>query len=287
MSEFGVILIDKPPNITSFDVVKKLRKITGIRKIGHSGTLDPFATGLMQLCIGKATRVVSKLTNEDKTYLATCKLGIQTDTGDNTGEIIKQETPPIITENKLNEIIPEILKITSQIPHKFSAVKIDGKRAYELARQKQDIKLKSRAVRILSFNIMNYKDNMITYEARVSKGTYIRVLSETIAEKLGTPGTTTALRRTKIGEIDLKQAVKLEDLSTNNWKEHLIPLSKIFSFLTNVKLESEQKELFRNGGIIALTRKDGDDVIVLDKAGDCIGFGFIKDGYLKPKIVLI
>ncbi len=287
MSEFGVILIDKPPNITSFDVVKKLRKITGIRKIGHSGTLDPFATGLMQLCIGKATRIVSKLTNENKTYLATCQLGIQTDTGDFTGETIKQETPPTITENKLKKIIPEILKITSQIPHKFSAIKVNGKRAYELARQKQEVKLQSRDVKILGFNIISYKDNLITYEAHVSKGTYIRVLSETIAEKLGTIGTTTTLRRTKIGEIDLKQAVKLEDLSTNNWKEHLIPLSQIFSFLSTVKLESEQKELFRNGGNIELSRNDEDEVIVLDKAGDCIGFGFIKDGFLKPKIVLI
>ncbi len=287
MSEFGVILIDKPPNITSFDVVKKLRKITDIRKIGHSGTLDPFATGLMQLCIGKATRVVSKLTNENKSYLATCQLGIKTDTGDLTGEIIKQETSPIISENKLNKIIPEILKITSQIPHKFSAIKVDGKRAYELARQKQDVILQPREVKILGFNIISYKDNLITYEAHVSKGTYIRVLSETIAEKLGTIGTTTTLSRTKIGEIDLTQAVKLEDLNANNWKEHLIPLTQIFPFLSTVKLESEQKELFRNGGNIALSRNDEDEVIVLDKAGDCIGFGFIKDGFIKPKIVLI
>ena len=124
MSNFGVILIDKPPDITSFDVVKKLRKITGIKKIGHTGTLDPFATGLLQICIGKATRVASKLTNEDKTYLATCQFGIQTETGDNTGEIIKQEKPPKISKEDLNNVISEILQITSQIPHKFSAVRL-------------------------------------------------------------------------------------------------------------------------------------------------------------------
>jgi len=287
MSEFGVILIDKPPNITSFDVVKKLRKITSIRKIGHSGTLDPFATGLMQLCIGKATRVVSKLTNEDKTYLATCQLGIKTDTGDNTGEIIKQETPPTITKDKLNELIPEIFKITSQTPHKFSAIKVDGKRAYELARQKKDVKLQAREVRILEFCIKKYIENNLTYEARVSKGTYIRVLSETIAEKLGTIGTTTILRRMKIGDIDLTQAVKLEHLNADNWKDHLIPLSQIFPTLVKAKLENEQQELFRNGGNIELSGNDEEEVIVLDKAGDCIGFGFIKDGFLKPKIVLI
>ncbi|MDA3814004.1 MAG: tRNA pseudouridine(55) synthase, partial [Candidatus Cloacimonetes bacterium] len=112
MSDFGVIFINKSPNITSFDVVKQLRKITGIRKIGHSGTLDPFATGLLQLCIGKATRVVSKLTKEDKTYLATCQFGIQTDTGDSTGKIIKQEVPPKITKEDISNIKSDILKIT-------------------------------------------------------------------------------------------------------------------------------------------------------------------------------
>lgn len=287
MSDFGVILIDKPPNITSFDVVKKLRKITGIRKIGHTGTLDPFATGLLQLCIGKATRVVSKLTESNKTYLATCQLGIQTDTGDMTGEMIKQQEPPKITREALNNIIPEILKITSQIPHKFSAVKIDGKRAYELARQKKEVNLQSRPIKILEFSIENFENNKLTYEAQVSKGTYIRVLSETIAEKLGTIGTTITLKRTKIGRIDLNNAFKLEDINSDNWKECLIPLTQIFSSLSKVHLDSEQKELFRNGGNVQTSLNDEDEVIVLDNANECVGFGYIKEGLLKPKIVFI
>ena len=287
MPDFGVILIDKPPNITSFDVVRKLRKITGIRKIGHTGTLDPFATGLLQLCIGKATRVVSKLTENNKTYLATCQLGIQTDTGDITGEIIKQEKLPKITEEDINNIIPEILKISSQIPHKFSAVKVDGKRAYELARQKKEVNLQSRSIKILGFSIENFENNKLTYKAHVSKGTYIRVLSETIAEKLGTIGTTITLRRTKIGEIDLNTAVKLEDLNSNNWKEHLVPLTQIFSSYEKVQLKPEQKELFRNGGNVQTSLNDEDEVIVLDNADRCVGFGYIKEGSLKPKIVFI
>jgi tRNA pseudouridine55 synthase len=287
MSDFGVILIDKPPNITSFDVVRKLRKITGIRKIGHTGTLDPFATGLLQLCIGKATRVVAKLTENDKTYLATCQLGIQTDTGDLTGETIKQEKPPKITKEVLNNIIPEILNITSQIPHKFSAVKVDGKRAYELARQKKEVNLQSRPIQILNFNVEEFKDNNLTYKAHVSKGTYIRVLSETIAEKLGTIGTTISLRRTKIGKIDLNSAVKLEYLNNDNWKKYLIPLTQIFSSVQKVQLKLEQKDLFRNGGNVQTSLNDEDEVIVLDNADLCIGFGYIKEGSLKPKIVFI
>ncbi len=287
MSDFGVILIDKPPNITSFDVVRKLRKITGIRKIGHTGTLDPFATGLLQLCIGKATRVVSKLTENDKTYIATCQLGIQTDTGDLTGEIIKQEKPPKITEEELNNIVPEILKISSQIPHKFSAVKVDGKRAYELARKKEEVNLQSRPIKILGFSIENFKDNKLTYKAHVSKGTYIRVLSETIAEKLGTIGATINLRRTKIGKIDLNNVVKLEDLNSSNWKEYLVPLTQIFSSIKKVNLKLEQIELFKNGGNVKTLLNDEKEIIVLDNTDKCVGFAYIKEGSLKPKIVLI
>ena len=287
MSDFGVILIDKPPNITSFEVVRKLRKITGIRKIGHTGTLDPFATGLLQLCIGKATRVVSKLTENDKTYLATCQLGIQTDTGDLTGEITNQEEPPKITEEDLNNIIPEILKISSQIPHKFSAVKVDGKRAYELARKKEEVNLQSRPIKILGFSIENFKDNKLTYKAHVSKGTYIRVLSETIAEKLGTIGATINLRRTKIGKIDLNNVVKLEDLNSSNWKEYLVPLTQIFSSIKKVNLKLEQIELFKNGGNVKTLLNDEEEIIVLDNTDKCVGFAYIKEGSLKPKIVLI
>jgi len=287
MSDFGVMLIDKPPNITSFDVVRELRKITGIKKIGHTGTLDPFATGLLQLCIGKATRVVSKLIENDKTYLATCQLGIQTDTGDLTGNIIKQEEPPKITKEDSNNIIPEILKITSQIPHKFSAVKVNGKRAYELARQKKEVVLQSRPIKILGFSIENFEDNKLTYKAHVSKGTYIRVLSETIAEKLGTIGTTISLRRTKIGEVDLNSAVKLDDLNSSNWKDYLIPLTQIFSSYAKVHLKLEQMELFRNGVNVKIQLNDEDEVIVLDNDDRCVGFGYIKEGSLKPQIVFI
>lgn len=287
MPNFGVILIDKPPNITSFDIVRELRKITGIRKIGHTGTLDPFATGLIQICIGKATRVVSKLTEKDKTYQATCQLGIQTDTGDMTGEVIKCEELPKITEVEIHALIPKIMNISYQIPHRFSAVKVNGKRAYELARQKKEVSLRSRPIKILDFKIQNFVSNKLTYTAHVSKGTYIRVLSETIAQELGTIGTTSDLRRIKIGEIDIKDAVRLEDLDEGNWQDHLIPLEKVFVSHAKYNLVPEQIQLFINGGKIKIMKKDRDDIMVLDNSGKCIGFGIIKEGYLKPKLVLV
>ncbi|RLC57731.1 MAG: hypothetical protein DRH89_02860, partial [Candidatus Cloacimonadota bacterium] len=161
------------------------------------------------------------------------------------------------------------------------------KRAYELARQKKEVNLQSRPIKILGFGIENFENNKLTYKAQVSKGTYIRVLSETIAEKLGTIGTTINLRRTKIGKIDLNSAVKLEDLNCDNWKEYLIPLTQIFSSYAKIHLEPGQKELFRNGGHVKIPLIDENEVIVLDNANECVGFGYIKEGLLKPKIVFI
>ncbi|MDA3813205.1 MAG: hypothetical protein PF570_03015, partial [Candidatus Cloacimonetes bacterium] len=186
-----------------------------------------------------------------------------------------------------SNIKSDILKITSQIPHKFSAVKVNGKRAYDLARQQKEVVLQSRPILIQGFDIEKLEDNRLIYKAHVSKGTYIRVLSETIAEKLGTIGTTVNLRRTKIGNIDLSDAIKLEDLNINNWKKHLVPLAKIFSSLTRVYIEPEQQEFFHNGSIIEVSQKDDDEVIVLNNADECIGFGYIKEGSLNPKMVLI
>lgn len=287
MSDLGVILVDKPPNITSFDIIRKLRKITGIKKIGHSGTLDPFATGLMQICIGKATRIVSKLSNNDKTYTATCRLGIQTDTGDTTGEVIKKEKVPNITNEQLEEIKDKILNLSAQIPPKFSAVKINGKRAYELARQKQEVQLKSRPIKIFDFRIDKFVNNELTYTAHVSKGTYIRVLSETIAEALRTIGTTITLRRTKIGNNVIEDAVKLEDIQESNWRDYLIPLEVVFTDHPKYVLDPKQIQLFKNGGKLDIKKVDLNEVMVLDNSGRCVGFGNVLDGYLKPKLVLI
>lgn len=287
MSDLGVILIDKPPNITSFDIVRKLRKITGIKKIGHSGTLDPFATGLMQICIGKATRIVSKLTANSKTYTATCLLGIQTDTADITGKVINKSEVPSINKKQLEELKNNILNIESQIPPKFSAVKVNGKRAYELARQKRGVKLQARPVEILGFQIEKFINNELTYTAHVSKGTYIRVLSETIAQKLGTVGTTTILRRTKIGDNVIEDAVKLEDLDDSNWRNNLIPLEEVFADQPKLLLDPKQVSLYKNGGKIKVEEDNKSEVMVLDKSGSCIGFGNIVDGFLKPKLVLI
>ena len=286
MSEFGIILIDKPAGITSFDVVKKTRKITNIRKVGHTGTLDPFASGLLPVCIGKATRIADKLSSKDKEYIVTMKLGIKTDTGDKTGKIIEKKIQEFEI-NDLKQIIPDILNISEQIPPKFSAVKIDGKRAYELARKDEEINLKARPIKIINFEILKYEHPFISYKTLVSKGTYIRVLSETFATKLGAIALTWELRRTKIGKLNIQNSIKLEELTQDNWKNHLLSIAFILPDFPLINLKKEEIESFRNGRFFTVTETNQNEIMVLDEENNCIGFAEIQNNICKPKMVLI
>jgi len=198
---------------------------------------------------------------------------------------IKQEQGRI--KDELKKLEDKIINISSQIPPKFSAVKVNGKRAYELARKKQDVQLRSRPIKIFDFRIDNFINNELTYTAQVSKGTYVRVLSETIAQELGTIGTTSVLRRIKIGRNVIDEAVRLEEIKLNKWRDYLIPLEKVFTDYPVFTLDLKQMQLFKNGGKIGVKEEDSDEVMVLDNSGKCIGFGNISEGNLKPKLVLI
>jgi len=285
MNKFGVLLIDKPVQITSFEVIKQLRKITNIRKMGHAGTLDPFASGLLPVCVGKATRIIDRLMNSEKEYLVKMKLGVRSSTGDPESEIIKEQKVEEISAAKLAELNDQITKIDMQIPHRFSAVKINGKRAYDLARKNQQFELPARPIKIHSFILIEYHHPILVYKVIVSKGTYIRSLSETIAEKLGTIGMTLELRRTKIGEMKVSDTVKLESLQPENWQQHLIPLEKIFADLPSVKISLPDH--FKNGRQLAIDHEDVDDIAVCINSGELIGFAEIKSKFLQPKLVLI
>ena len=285
MTDFGVILVDKPAGITSFAVIRLLRKITGIKKIGHTGTLDPFASGLLPICLGKATRIASKLTSSSKEYLVKMQLGIKTETGDTEGKIQEKQDISVIPRKQIDEIIPQILKISRQIPPKFSAIKIDGKRAYKLARENKEMVLKPRSVQIIDFEIIAYEYPILTYRTNVSKGTYIRVLSETIAEMLGTIGTTIELRRTRIGFLDVAGSTKLDSITQENWQKILKPLPEIFPDIT--KKEIADVTTFRNGGFLSVEDEDCTEIMIMSEDGKCLGLARIEGGLLKPKMVFI
>jgi len=212
----GILLIDKPAGWTSHDVVAKVRSILSEKagkkvKLGHSGTLDPMATGLLVLLVGSYTKRAGEFSKLDKTYKAEITLGATSTTGDKEGEITAasfKKPSKMAVEAVLDEFLGEV----DQIPHKYSAVKVGGQRAYKLARQGQKVELKSRKVTIYSLKLVNYRYPKLKIVTEVSSGTYIRSLAEDIGAKLGTGAYLSALRRTKVGQFDIKDAKELDEI---------------------------------------------------------------------------
>lgn len=211
-----VILIDKPGQMSSFGVVARVRRILSERagkkvKVGHTGTLDPFATGLLILLSGKGTKRSNEFLKLDKKYEATVYLGATSSTGDPEGEIIKNESATEVTREQIEAILPKFIgEIEQRVPN-FSAVKINGQRAYKLARQGVDVEMPVRKINIYDIQILDYKWPELKISCHVSSGTYIRTLGEDIGKELGVGAYLTALRRTQIGDHKIEDAVKLED----------------------------------------------------------------------------
>lgn len=219
----GFILINKPSGITSHDVVEELRKITGIKKIGHSGTLDPFSTGLLILGISReATKRLSCFLKLNKEYVATIKLGFQSNTFDKEGEIVKIKIAKPPTLREVKSILKTFSGKVEQRPPIFSAKKINGKKACEMARKGEEVKLKPQEVKIYKISILNYKFPLLEIKIKCSSGTYIRSLASNIGKKLGCGGYLDDLTRTKIGPFSLRESVSLSKLNFNNWQNYLI-----------------------------------------------------------------
>lgn len=219
----GFILIDKPAGFTSHDVVAKLRRITGIRKIGHAGTLDPFATGLLVVGVGRAaTRQLGELTGHDKEYEAKAVLGATSDTQDLTGELTGDPVENWPSPETLDLVLPGFRGEIEQIPPMYSAKKIKGKKLYELARAGEEVERKPNQVTIHELEIRSYQPPHLIFRARCSAGTYIRTLAHDIGQALGIGAYLETLRRTKSGDYSVEQAVQLDQLTPENWSEHLV-----------------------------------------------------------------
>ncbi len=285
-SSNGLLLIDKPTGITSFDVIRKLRKITGIKKMGHTGTLDPFASGLLPILVGKATRLSSLITHTQKSYRAVLKLGERTTTGDPEGEVVENSDIPEDILVHMSDLTERILAIENQTPPAYSAIKVNGKRAYELARANQDVELKSRPVKIIRFEVEKVDLPYLTYVAEVSAGTYIRVLSETIAEILGTVGMSQELRRLSIGSTKIENAISLSDLTPDNWREHLQSPLAMIEDIPVVRPEPDSREAFSHGNPVSIDAPDCDRAIAAID-GEIWGIGKIIDRQFYPASVLL
>ena len=212
-----ILNINKPVGWTSFDVVKKIRFITKEKKVGHGGTLDPFAEGVLVIATGKDTKQLTEITGTDKSYIATIKLGEITNTLDTEGIIMEKKEIPSLNDDKIIKVLNTFLGETWQIPPMFSAKKIGGKRLYELARKNIEVKRESVLVDIKQIALLDYSTEKISFSVTSSKGTYIRVLGKDIAEKLGTVGYLQSLKRIKVGSFTITDSKSLNEFG-EKWK---------------------------------------------------------------------
>lgn len=213
-----IVNINKPADWTSFDVVKKIRNIVQIKKVGHAGTLDPFATGVLLICIGKATKLVSKFMDLDKEYVAELVLGKTTDTLDVTGEVVEEAEIPEISDEDIFQVFQKYTGAIRQRVPDFSAAKVDGKRMYEMARNGEEIPEKYKPVKIYDLQLLHREADRIIFRTRCSRGTYVRTLGYDIAYELGTLGYLENLTRTKIGEYSISDALDIEEFESA-WKK--------------------------------------------------------------------
>lgn len=248
----GVININKPAGWTSQDVCAKLRNLLHIKKIGHTGTLDPMATGVLPVCIGKATRIIEYYDADIKTYIASMQLGITTDTLDMTGDVLETSDYSHVTEDAVREAFKTYTGRISQIPPKYSALRINGRRAYDLAREGKDFEIKSREImiyenRILSLDIISGE---IVFEVSCSKGTYIRTICDDIGKTLGCGAAMKSLERTASGYFMIKDAVSMEelyDMNADEISEFIIPADITLENLGIIELNDNRINAFCNG----------------------------------------
>lgn len=246
----GYLLIDKPKGPSSFHVVKTIRALSGTKKVGHAGTLDPLATGLLVVCLGRYTKLATILTDGDKTYEAVFRLGETSSTDDAEGEITFRAKTSHLDEKTIENTLSQFVGVIDQIPPQFSAIKIGGRRAYDLAREKINIELVARSVEIFKLDIINFSLPEITVRIHCAKGFYVRSLARDLGHMLGVGGYAKEIRRIASGGLSIERAIKLENLNKNNVLNHII---KTFDNLTNldmIEVDDNEKNNLMHGRVL-------------------------------------
>ena len=289
----GVIVVNKEKGCTSHDVVYKIKKLFGV-KVGHTGTLDPNATGVLPILVGKGTELSQFLINHDKKYIATIKLGEKTDTADVEGNVIeKQEVDKnVYNEKKINEVLKGLVGKQKQVPPMYSAIKVKGKKLYEYARSGKTVDIPEREIEIYELRLINFNidESIIEFEIYCSKGTYVRTVCEKVAENLGTVGYMKELKRTMVGEFRIENAISVEEIVENAdnkdyLKNKIISVEEFFKNNQKVVLTNKELGMFLNG--VLLSKKLDDEIVkVYDECGKFIGIGILSEGKLKRKIVI-
>lgn len=292
----GIILINKSKGWTSHDIVNKIKHIFNV-KVGHTGTLDPNATGLLPILLGQGTKLSSYLINHDKEYLVLLKLGIKTDTADSEGNILSEEIVDnnILNKENVENVLKQFIGKQEQIPPMYSAIKVNGKKLYEYARKNINIKVKPRKIEIYEIDLKNIstENREIEFKVKCSKGTYIRSLCENIAEKLGTIGYMKELNRTVVGEFNIDDSISVDDLEKNKSNEeylnnHIISIEEFFKEYKKadkIVLNEKKMKLFLNGVKLNNNEKNGDYRIYNEK-NEFIGIGSNINNLLKREIIV-
>lgn len=249
----GIIIIEKEAGFTSHDVVAKLRGICGQKKIGHTGTLDPAATGVLPVCLGSATKLCDMLGDKDKEYVAELLLGVETDTQDTTGQVLA-ERPVQVSEAEVRRVCEAFVGDYDQVPPMYSALKVNGKKLYELAREGKEVERKARPVKIYELELLKVALPVVTMRVVCSKGTYIRTLCADIGERLHCGGAMQSLKRTRVGDFCLKDAVTLGELQRQKdagaLKDRVIPVDSVFADCPALHVSDDCADMLDNGNTL-------------------------------------
>lgn len=286
----GILLINKDIGISSFGICSKVKKKLGIKKVGHSGTLDPNASGVMTILVGEGTKLSKVLVEHNKEYKACLKLGIKTETADSEGKIIEEQQYSL--SDRIDEIeacFRSFVGKLKQIPPMYSAIKVDGKKLYEYARSGKEVERKEREVEIFSICIdeIRKEDNEIDFTVSCSKGTYIRTLCEQIAEKLGTVGYMKSLIRTKVNDYTIEDSMTVEEMDSLTIEEiekKIISIEEVFKNKEKIDMTEKGIELLKNGVMLTYILKD--DYYRIYNKNKFIGIGIVKNNLLKRDIIL-
>lgn len=289
----GIIVVNKPKGCTSHDIVYKIKKLTN-EKVGHTGTLDPLAEGVIPILVGKGTLVSKYLINHNKKYIVLLQLGTKTDTADSEGKILQQEeiNTGIFKKDIVISILNSFIGKNEQIPPIYSAIKVNGKKLYEYARKGQEVEIKPRMIEIYDIKLLEIDKNLkqIKFEVFCGKGTYIRSLCEDISTKLGTIGYMKELKRIQVGDYKIDDAITIEELEKNINNENfinkkLISIEKLFNKSDIIILNNKKLQLFLNG--VKLTQKCNNDTYrIYNENKKFIGIGIVENQFLKRDIIL-
>ena len=286
----GILLLDKPVGLTSNAALQKIKRLFNAQKAGHTGSLDPLASGLLPICLGEATKISAYLLNADKRYQAICHLGITTSTADSEGDIIQKSTVPALDTRKIETVLKEFTGEIDQTPPMHSALKQNGQPLYKLARQGIEVERASRRVTIYSLELTKVEGECLFLDVHCSKGTYIRTLSEDIGKALGCGAHLSGLRRTATGPFEIEQASDMDDLELIGNKEMekldvlLLPMDSALEHIPVVNLTDDSAYYVKQGQAVLVSNAPTDGLVRLLNEQQFMGIGYIlDDGRVAPK----